>query len=508
MAKPRFQFDSPDEAASARLAGWLAVLIDTPKLIFLNGDLGAGKTAFARGFIRARCGQATDVPSPTFALIQPYQNDTAHLPILHADLYRLADPQEIDELGLSDALADHICLVEWPQNGHGVLPEADIKVSLTPQDTGREIIIEAEAALCKSLEKAAARDAELEAFLAATDWHDAVRAPLAGDASTRRYERIYRKTENQQDSQDNAVLMDWPAMPDGPPIYDGQPYSRVAHLAEAMPRFTDMVTWLRAAGLAAPALFAHDQARGFALLEDFGDRNPANDATLDRAVFYYEAVENLLHLHSQPAPDFLPPYNGAVQAVETSLFVDWYLPWRGIAIDDAAKRDWQAVWRKLGDALMSDDKVAVLRDYHSVNLLWRDHAQARHRIGLIDVQDALSGSPAYDLASLIFDARIDVPADFRENMLAHYMRRFGDDAARADKFRAALSLCTVQRNLKIAGIFVRLAERDGKPAYLKHMPRIIGYLTQALEAPALKPVADWLNAHAPSALGLVDMADD
>jgi aminoglycoside/choline kinase family phosphotransferase len=166
-----------------------------------------------------------------------------------------------------------------------------------------------------------------------------------------------------------AVLMDWQAAPDGPPVYDGKPYSQLAHLAEAMPRFADMVTWLRAHGLAAPQLYALDRAAGFALLEDFGDRTLAAEARfdkpLDQTVFYFEAVETLLHLHAQDAPDFLPAYDGAVQAIETSLFTDWYLPYCGVTPDATAKAEWRAIWQKLGDDLAATNQVAVLRDYHS-----------------------------------------------------------------------------------------------------------------------------------------------
>ncbi len=502
MAVGDFHFDSVDEAATTRLAGWLAAALDVPALIFLNGDLGAGKTAFARGFIRACCGASTQVPSPTFALVQPYAAAQFGAPaILHADLYRLADPQEIDELGLIDALGTQICLIEWAANGDGVLPAADIEVTLDNMDSqddgkddARRITIRAAAPIIEKLQAAKARDEDLQGFLHQAGWGAARRAALAGDASTRRYERV-------QLNEQKAVLMDWQAAPDGPAIYDGQPYSKVAHLAEAMPRFADMVGWLREAGLAAPMLYALDRPAGFALLEDFGDHTIANDTTLDRQTFYFEAVETLLHLHTQTPASFLPAYDGAVQAVETSLFLDWYLPWRGVAVSDSAKAAWQTLWQTLGDKLLAETPVAVLRDFHSVNLIWRPHAQGRFRIGLIDVQDALKGHAAYDLASLIYDARVDVAPAHQARALAYYLtRRFGDDETARAAFTAALAICTAQRNLKIAGIFIRLAERDGKPAYLAHLPRIRGYIRTALATPILQPVNDWLAAHAPHAL--------
>jgi len=147
----------------------------------------------------------------------------------------------------------------------------------------------------------------------------------------------------------------------------------------------------------------------------------------------------------------------------------------------------------------------VLRDYHSVNLIWRDVAQGRYRVGLIDVQDALKGHAAYDLASLIYDARIDVSAAHQAHMLAHYLdRRFSDDAPARQTFEAALAVCAVQRNLKIAGIFIRLAIRDHKPAYLAHMPRVLDDLKTHIGHPVLAEVAQWLAHYAPDALVMTD----
>ena len=499
-ATDKFSFVAADEAATLRCAAWLAQALvahmadsRSGLLVSLEGDLGAGKTAFARGFIQARCGPSTRVPSPSFALVQPYEDTQP--PIWHADLYRLGAASEVEELGLLDALAAHICLVEWAAKAEGLLPEADIVVRLQEDgnedgQAARHIDILAPPTIISVLHAATARDAALSDFLDNAGWAAAARAALAGDASTRRYERL--SLDGQK-----AVLMDWAKGPDGPAIYGGLPYSRVAHLAEAMPAYCRMVDWLGAHGLSAPGILSRDEAQGFALMQDFGDRHIANDAGIDRAVFYYEAVETLLHLHAQQPADFLPPYDGAVQAVEAGLFLDWFLPYRGIEVSDTARQSFVDFWREAGDRLAADKPVTVLRDYHSVNLLWRETAQARFRIGLIDVQDALCGHAAYDVASLLCDARLDVAPDMQAQGLAHYMqKRFGDKAeARAD-FEAAVALCTAQRNLKIAGIFIRLAERDKKPGYLRHLPRVLGYLESALAHEALAPMAAWLAENA------------
>lgn len=500
--KNQFSFVAADEAATLRCAAWLAPVLAAQVtdmkdglLVSLEGALGAGKTAFARGLIQARCGAATIVPSPSFALVQPYEETEP--PIWHADLYRLGEAGEVEELGLSDALADHICLVEWLERADGVLPDADIIVQLREDEThARRIVITATPRIVADLEKAAAREAALVDFLAEAGWGDATRHALAGDASTRRYERVSQGGMN-------AVVMDWAKGPDGPAIYDGQPYSRVAHLAEAMPAYCRMVDWLNAHGLSAPSLWARDEAQGFALMQDFGDRHIANDPDIDRAVFYREAVETLLHLHDRPAADFLNAYDGKVQAVEASLFLDWFLPYRGMSVSDKARQSYLDFWHAIGDKLTADKPVTVLRDYHSVNLLWREAAQGRFRLGLIDVQDALAGHAAYDLASLLCDARLDVDPAHQAQGLDHYMRaRFGADAEARAGFQEAYALCLMQRNMKIAGIFVRLAARDKKPGYLRHLPRILGYLDRALVHEALAPMAAWLAQYAPDALEL------
>ena len=183
--------------------------------------------------------------------------------------------------------------------------------------------------------------------------------------------------------------------------------------------------------------------------------------------------------------------------MEASLFTDWYLPDCGISVSDAAKADWFSLWQSLGDSLLEDKKIAVLRDYHSVNLMWREAHQARYRIGLIDVQDALQGHPAYDLASLVYDARLDVDPEFQAEIKAQYCaQRFENQPQAQARFERGFAICAVQRNLKIAGIFVRLAKRDGKPAYLAHLPRVLSYIEAHIEAPDLAPVKAWFDKYA------------
>ncbi len=486
-----------DEAATARLAGVLAGLVKVGDLLVLRGGLGVGKTALVRALIRHLTDAAQIVPSPSFTLVQPYE--TRRGALLHADFYRLNDPQEVLELGLLEALGDHICCVEWPENAAGFLPAASFDITLEMAASGTAStartahITASKQAAQTALSAALARADALADFIRQAGWGAAMRTPLAGDASTRRYERLTGEDKS-------AVLMDWMAAADGPPIYDGQSYSKIVHLAESAPAYCRVTRWLAAHDIAVPCVLAADERSGFVLLEDCGDVTLANDM-IDIDIAYFEAVSTLLALHTHSAADFLAAYDGRVQAIETGLFLDWYLPWRGIEIDAAACADWMRLWEKLGDTLRPKEPVTVLRDFHSPNLLWRGERQGHHRLTVIDVQDALAGSPAYDMASLLQDARMDVAPDRQQAILAQYTTtRFGHDAKAKKNFARDVALAGAQRNFKIAGIFCRLAVRDGKPAYLDHLPRICRYLSENLAHAALSEVRDWLNTHAPNAL--------
>jgi hypothetical protein len=312
-------------------------------------------------------------------------------------------------------------------------------------------------------------------FLAGAGWSGAVVTPLAGDASFRRYFRLI-------DGNRRAVLMDAP-----PPMEDVRPFVRVAGL-------------LAGAGFAAPRLHAADEAQGYLLIEDFGDRllGPvlATEPQLE-ARAYADAVALLAELHRLPPPADLPPYDRAALAREAMVFADWYAKAAGVEVDEAA---WLAAWDVVWADVLAETAarpVVTLRDYHAENLmlLERPGVQA---LGLLDFQDALAGHPAYDLVSLLQDARRDVPEDLEAEMLA----RFADAAGIADRarFRAAYEVLGAQRNTKILGVFVRLRDRDGRAGYVERLPRVWGYLERNLQHPALAPVKAWFDANVPPAL--------
>ena len=319
------------------------------------------------------------------------------------------------------------------------------------------------------------RAAAIVAFLRRHGWDGADRRPLAGDASFRRYERLTRDGAR-------MVLMDAP-----PPQEDVTPFVTVAgHLADL--------------GFSAPRIAASDEAAGLLLLEDLGDDTftGALAAGGDEQALYRLAVDLLVALHrrADAAAIDLPPYDEAPLLAEAGLLVDWYLPVvTGVPTADPLRADYLEAWRQVLPHAAGLPPTLVLRDYHVDNLMVLADRAGVAACGLLDFQDALIGSPAYDLVSLLEDARRDVPPAIVAEMYDRYLTARGDlDRAR---FAAAYDVLGAQRNAKIIGIFTRLCRRDGKPHYLGHIPRVWRLLHRDLTNPALAPVADWLDAHLP-----------
>ena len=300
-------------------------------------------------------------------------------------------------------------------------------------------------------------------FLNGQGWGGATILPLAGDASFRRYFRIV-------DGARRAVLMDAP-----PPHEDPRPFIEIAQ-------------WLGARGFAAPKIHGIDLDQGLVLLEDFGDdrMREAADADLTREdSLYAAAIDILIALHAEEA---LPaePYDRAVLRREADLLVEWYCPAIGIEADIES---YHAAWDQVFEHALPTRPVTVLRDYHAENLMLTDNG-----LGLLDFQDALAGHAAYDLVSLLQDARRDVAPALEAKMLDYYRARVGDDP----RFDDAYHVLGAQRNAKIIGIFTRLWRRDGKPRYPTMCPRVWRYLDRDLTHPALAPVAAWFDATIPA----------
>ncbi len=313
----------------------------------------------------------------------------------------------------------------------------------------------------------------LAEFVAGAGWGAAAVQPLPGDASFRRYFRL------RQGSGETTMLMHAP-----PPHEDPAPFLHVAQ-------------WLTANGLRAPAILAQDAAQGWVLTEDFGDdrmRDWLDAHPGDETLAYEAAIDALMALH-RVAPGPFAPYDMAVYAREAALFTEWYCPVMGLGVDAAG---YDAAWAEaLGPLLARQGPgVTVLRDYHAENIMLLG-GKAGAPQGLIDFQDALVGHPAYDLVSLLQDARRDVSPQLETAMMARYCAAM--DTASAD-FLADYALLGAQRNAKIVGIFTRLNARDGKPKYLALIPRVWEALERDLAHPALGPVARWFDANIPAAI--------
>ncbi len=314
----------------------------------------------------------------------------------------------------------------------------------------------------------------ITAFLVQNGWGDAARAPLAGDASNRRYERLRHPTLG------DAVLMD------APPAR-----------GEDVRPFVAIAKHLSGLGLSAPQLFAQDAKNGFLLLEDLGDalfkRVVQTNPELERPL-YEAATDVLLTLHRAPLPKGLLPYDAQVMAELAALAFDWYLTY-GAAPDPQSRSHFKASFQSLLAQHLEDSPVLIQRDYHAENLLWLPDRQGVARVGLLDFQDAMAGHAAYDLVSLLQDARRDVPPAIETEMITRYLD--GSDKDRA-AFDTAYHLLGAQRNLRILGVFARLCLRDGKAHYVDLIPRVWGLLQRDLDHHALAPLARVLRDTLPT----------
>jgi tRNA threonylcarbamoyl adenosine modification protein YjeE len=497
-----FSLALSNEAATAHLMADLALLIGPGDVITLSGDLGTGKTAAARAMIRYLAGDnGLEVPSPTFTLVQAY--DLPPFPLLHADLYRVNDPAELEEIGLSPLPEGTVALIEWPERAPSALPADRIDISLNHRPA---LGSTARAAEITGHGKAAAQVARLQAlrrFLETSGYAEARRLRMAGDASTRSYARLVR-------DDGVVILMNSPPRPDGPAIYDGKSYSAAVHLAEDVKPFVAVAGGLRERGFSAPAIHHADLDVGFLITEDFGSVGFVEGDPPAPINGRYEAATDLLAaLHRETLPEILPlapqlsysipVFDTDALLTEMGLMLDWYLPDRGVDPSDSMRADFIAMWRDLLHKPVSAPKTWVLRDFHSPNLIWLGERQSIARVGIIDFQDTVLGPTGYDLASLLQDARIDVPEQLELALLTRYIkaRRASDDTFDPAGFAELYAIMSAQRNTKLLGIFARLNRRDGKPQYLRHLPRIWTYLSRSLAHLALAPAREWYAANVP-----------
>jgi len=310
-------------------------------------------------------------------------------------------------------------------------------------------------------------------FVEAAGWAGPRIEPLSGDASFRRYFRVF--AEGRQ-----GILMDAP-----PDREDVAPF---LHVGAA----------LRGFGYSAPEVFAADPAQGFLLLEDLGNDlfNVVLKTGATETPLYDAAIDVLRDLHGHAVPDGVPPFDAARALREVLVFVEWTLPaLLGETLSVQATKTFADLWQAALRPLFDEPPVLCLFDYHAENLIWLPKRAGLQRVGLLDFQDAVAGPAAYDVVSLLEDARRDVSAAVVDHAVARYLE--GESSDRQIAFRNTYALAGAQRNTRILGVFGRLFLRDDKDGYLALMPRVWRHLETDLRSPLLKDVRDWFDAHVP-----------
>jgi N-acetylmuramate 1-kinase len=503
MSEPStFPVALANEIATAQLMADLALLINAGDVITLSGDLGAGKTAAARALIRYLAGDETlEVPSPTFTLVQGYE--LPQYPLLHADLYRVNEASELEEIGLSPLPEGAVALIEWPERAGSALPADRIDIALSHRpalgSTARAAVITGNGKAAAQVERLRA----LREFMEGAGALDARRLRMPGDASTRSYARLVKDDAT-------LILMNSPKRPDGPAIYHGKSYSAAVHLAEDVKPFVAIARGLRERGFSAPAIHHGDLEAGFLITEDLGSAAfVEGDPPAPIAERYQTATDMLAALHREKLPETLPLAPGISYTipvfdidallVEAGLMPEWYLRDRGAELDAGLRGEFTALWRALLARPAAAPKTWVIRDFHSPNLIWLEQRAELEKVGIIDFQDAVLGHAAYDLVSLLQDARVDVPEQLELALLTRYIktRRDADPGFDPAAFAEHYAIMSAQRNTRLLGTFARLNRRDGKPHYLKHQPRIWNYLGRSLAHPALSELRAWYSAHVP-----------
>ena len=487
-------------AAMEALARELSLWARPGLAIHLSGDLGAGKSAFARAFIRALAldDREFDIPSPSFSLVQSY--DALRVPVVHVDLYRIGSAAEVAELGLEEFLARSLMIIEWPEK----LPENTspdhLKISFAGSGNTRDLKLEAAGKWIEILK----RDEAIKGFVTQSQITGGTRYHFEGDASARRYERVVANPAT-------LLLMDMPSRSDGPVVKNGRPYSAIAHLAEGIGAVVAINDYLFNLDYSVPRIYAADIKLGLALIEPLGDkvfsRMIARGENMGEPM--KAAVEVLADMAARDWPNTIPVrgsmdhhiahYDLDAMMIEVDLLPSWFWPLqKKSAPGDHVKAEFSTIWQSLLSSIGSHKPVWTLRDYHSPNLLWLPERKGLRRVGIVDTQDCVMGHAAYDLVSMLQDARVDIDFKRADELFDYYCGlRSAQGQFDAREFSRVFAILGAQRATKILGIFARLSKRDGKPIYLNHIPRVSRYLKRNLAHPDLAVLKAWYERNLP-----------
>ncbi|SNY91764.1 hypothetical protein SAMN04515647_2006 [Cohaesibacter sp. ES.047] len=507
-------FERLTEAASMALAADLARILKQGDVVALDGDLGAGKSTFARALLRAKADDPfLEVPSPTFTLVQTY--DYEDFEISHFDLYRVGDFEELYEIGFEESWLTGAALVEWPERAKDLMPSDALWITIeTTENVGeRRLIMSGTPVWQQRLE----RLGQKRKLLNCRGWSEALLKPIDGDLSPRSYDRVTRlaldpdgqplatNPDEKAPSAQSAILMDMPARQPGPELPDGRLYDTVAHRVTDLPPVVTITEGLDHLGLRVPDIYGFDLDAGLLLWEDFGterltgsDGNPIDER-------YLAVVKCLAQLHDKTIPNafdgaggrhVLPRYDLEAFKVELDVFLDFYWPHTHRApCPEVERHDFHALWQPLLTLLVDSERSLVLRDVQDPNCFWLGEGHRPGAIGFIDFQDCLIGPTAYDLSALALDARVTIPDDLQDLMFAHYVSLRNLDDLQTAEFKQTYCLAAAQRISKNLGAFARAADLAGRTGYLEHVPRSLKYLCKVLELPLLSGLKDWYDTH-------------
>ena len=468
--------------------------------ILLSGDLGAGKSAFARAFIRALAtdDKEFDVPSPSFSLVQTYE--ALRVPVAHVDLYRVQSPSEVAELGLEQFIETYLLIIEWPEKLRKNFSTDCLEISFSGSGEVRDIKFSATGKWIEILN----RNKTINAFVDQSGMKGGTRYFFDGDASFRRYERVVSTTST-------MLLMDMPSRPDGPIVKNGKSYSAIAHLAEGIGAVVGINDYLSNLDYSVSKIYDVDVKNGLALIEPLGSkvfgRMTARGDDMGEPMKV--AVEILADMAQRDWPNkvpvressdhFIAAYDLDAMMIEVDLLPSWFWPLHKKSDpSEEVRKDFSNIWQAILPKVRVDRPVWALRDYHSPNLLWMPERKGLRRVGIIDTQDCVIGHPAYDLVSMLQDARVDIGFQQADELYDYYSGLCAKTGRfDADEFSRAFAILGAQRATKILGIFARLSLRDRKHVYLNHIPRVSRYLKRNLAHPDLAVLKKWYDRNLP-----------